>query len=214
MNTNARKPAAPFYSLLVTVALVVAFVWSPTPDFLTLVFASGITVSVSLFGGFTISRWKKIPLHHLGTAVGMALVMGVILSVLSLMITFDRDHPAGADEEREEFLSEVDSRSKEVRLLGIDGCELGTFRAQRVDRAEGEFWLKIHEEDLERFLQVTGDHLGEPIDFIWQGERVARSSFGEVIPSGLLPLVVPGETLQTDDWDEARKHLLEPFEQK
>lgn len=85
MNTEARKPSSQFYPVIIGVALVAAYILSPTPDFLTLIFASLITVTGSLLVGFGISRWSALPLKEAKTSIIAAIIVGVVASSLCFL---------------------------------------------------------------------------------------------------------------------------------
>lgn len=85
MKTEARKPSAQFYPVIIGVALLAAFILSPTPDVITLIFAGLITVAVSLLVGFAISRWSRVPLHETKASIVTAITVGAIASSLSLL---------------------------------------------------------------------------------------------------------------------------------
>lgn len=78
MNTEARKPAFQFYPIIIGVALIAAFIFSPTPDFLTLVFAGLITVTGSLLAGFAFSRWSSVPLQEPRISIIAAIIVGAV----------------------------------------------------------------------------------------------------------------------------------------
>jgi len=85
MNTEARKPAAQFYPIIIGVALLAAFILSPTPDFLTLIFAGLITVSGSLLVGFAFSRWSGVPLNQPKSSIIAAIIVGAVASTLCFL---------------------------------------------------------------------------------------------------------------------------------
>ena len=83
MNTKARRPASQFYPIIIGVALLAAFVLSPTPDFLTLIFAGLIAVTGSLLVGFAFSRWSGVPLQEPKNSIIAAIIVGAVASSLS-----------------------------------------------------------------------------------------------------------------------------------
>lgn len=83
MNTETRKPAAQFYPIIIGVALLAAFILSPTADLLTLIFAGLITVTGSLLVGFAFSRWSGVALKEPKSSIIAAIIVGAVASSLS-----------------------------------------------------------------------------------------------------------------------------------
>ena len=84
MNSEAQKTSSQFYQVIIGVALLMAFILSPTPDMLTLMLACLITVTGSLLAGLAYRGWRGEPSTG-RRSVFTALIVGILASSICLL---------------------------------------------------------------------------------------------------------------------------------